>query len=169
MAVRKKAKLSPLNVAYGVGASIIITGLLFKFLNWKHANTMLFIGLVTEAIVFFISAFELVKEEEDEYQWEKVFPQLKSNEPTNIEKIEEMLQKANLDATVVEKLTNSIVQLEQNVSKLSSASNTAHLQEQLDKMAKTTQSYEVELSKLNANIAKLSSVYDKMLNAMQNK
>lgn len=169
MAVRKKGKLSPLNVAYGVGAAVVITGAMFKFLNWRFANEMLFVGLLTEAIVFFISAFELVKEDEDDYKWEKVFPQLASNEPTNIEKIEEMLQKANLDSTVVEKLTNSIVQLEQNVSKLTSASNTAHLQEQLDKMAKTTQSYEIELSKLNANIAKLSSVYDKMLNAMQSR
>lgn len=166
--VRKKAKLSPLNMAYGIGAAIVITGAMFKFLNWRYANEMLFIGLATEAIVFFISAFELIRDE-DEYQWEKVFPQLTSNEPTNIEKMEELFAKANLDASVVERLAESISNLEQNVSKLSSASNTAHLQEQLDKMAKTTESYETELSKLNANIAKLSNVYDKMLNAMQSR
>jgi prefoldin subunit 5 len=165
---KKKAKLSPLNMAYGIGAAIVITGAMFKFLNWRFANEMLFIGLATEAIVFFISAFELVKDDED-YRWEKVFPQLTSQEPTNIEKMEELFQKVNLDATVVEKLSTSIQQLEQNVAKLSAASNTAHLQEQLDKMAQTTQSYEAELSKLNSNIAKLSSVYDKMLNAMQSK
>ena len=61
MAVRKKGKLSPLNVAYGVGAAVVITGAMFKFLNWRFANEMLFVGLLTEAIVFFISAFELVK------------------------------------------------------------------------------------------------------------
>jgi hypothetical protein len=166
--VKRKAKLSPLNMAYGIGAAVVITGAMFKFLNWRFANEMLFIGLATEAIVFFISAFELVKDE-DEYRWEKVFPQLTSQEPTNIERMEELFQKVNLDADIVEKLTNSIVQLEQNVSKLATASNTAHLQEQLDKMAQTTQSYETELTKLNANIAKLSSVYDKMLTAMQSR
>ena len=155
-------------MAYGIGAAVVITGAMFKFLNWRFANEMLFIGLATEAIVFFISAFELVKDE-DEYRWEKVFPQLTSQEPTNIERMEELFQKVNLDADIVEKLTNSIVQLEQNVSKLAAASNTAHLQEQLDKMAQTTQSYETELTKLNANIAKLSSVYDKMLTAMQSR
>jgi hypothetical protein len=166
--VKRKAKLSPLNMAYGIGAAVVITGAMFKFLNWRFANEMLFIGLATEAIVFFISAFELVKDE-DEYRWEKVFPQLTSQEPTNIERMEELFQKVNLDPDIVEKLTNSIVQLEQNVSKLAAASNTAHLQEQLDKMAQTTQSYETELTKLNANIAKLSSVYDKMLTAMQSR
>lgn len=166
--VKRKAKLSPLNMAYGIGAAVVITGAMFKFLNWRFANEMLFIGLATEAIVFFISAFELVKEE-DEYRWEKVFPQLTSQEPTNIERMEELFQKVNLDADIVEKLTSSIVQLEQNVSKLAAASNTAHLQEQLDKMAQTTQSYETELTKLNANIAKLSTVYDKMLTAMQSR
>ena len=166
--VKRKAKLSPLNMAYGIGAAVVITGAMFKFLNWRFANEMLFIGLATEAIVFFISAFELVKDE-DEYRWEKVFPQLTSQEPTNIERMEELFQKVNLDADIVEKLTNSIVHLEQNVSKLAAASNTAHLQEQLDKMAQTTQSYETELTKLNANIAKLSSVYDKMLTAMQSR
>jgi gliding motility-associated protein GldL len=121
MAIKRKARLSPLNVAYGVGAAVVITGAMFKFLNWRFANEMLFIGLATEAIVFFISAFELIKDEVD-YKWDKVFPQLTTDEPTNIEKLDEMIEKVNLDSNVIERLSDSITRLEQNVARLADAS-----------------------------------------------
>jgi hypothetical protein len=168
MALKRKARLSPLNVAYGIGAAVVITGAMFKFLNWRYANEMLFIGLATEAVVFFISAFELVKEDED-YRWEKVFPQLSSEEPTNIEKLDEMISKVNFDSEVVVKLSDSINKLEQNVARLADASNTAQLQDQLDKMRQTTENFELELTRLNSSISRLNSVYEKMLDAMQNR
>ncbi len=168
MAVKKKARLHPLNVAYGVGASVVITGLMFKFLHWQYANEMLFVGLATEAIVFFISAFELVKEEED-YRWEKIFPQLTSNEPSNIQNLSESLEKVNLDSAVIEKLANSIIKLEENVFQLTEASKAVDLQSQIERMKTTTDNFELEINKLNSNIARLSNVYEKMLEAMQNR
>jgi methyl-accepting chemotaxis protein len=168
MAIKRKARLSPLNVAYGVGAAVVITGAMFKFLNWRFANEMLFVGLATEAIVFFISAFELTKDEVD-YKWDKVFPQLTTDEPTNIEKLDEMIEKVNLDSGVIERLSDSIGKLEQNVARLADASNTAQLQDQLDKMRQTTENFEVELTRLNSSISRLNTVYEKMLDAMQNK
>jgi len=168
MAIKRKAHLSPLNVAYGVGAAVVITGAMFKFLNWRFANEMLFVGLATEAIVFFISAFELTKDEVD-YKWDKVFPQLTTDEPTNIEKLDEMIEKVNLDSGVIERLSDSISKLEQNVARLADASNTAQLQDQLDKMRQTTENFEVELTRLNSSISRLNTVYEKMLDAMQNK
>lgn len=58
---------------YGWGASIVITGALFKIQHWPLAGTLLTIGLLTEATIFFFSAFEPLHEEPD---WSLVYPEL---------------------------------------------------------------------------------------------
>ena len=47
-----------LNYAYSWGASIVILGALFKLTHLPGANIMLFVGMGTEVVVFFISAFD---------------------------------------------------------------------------------------------------------------
>ena len=47
-----------LNYAYSWGASIVILGALFKLTHLPGGNLMLFIGMGTEVIVFFLSAFD---------------------------------------------------------------------------------------------------------------
>lgn len=47
-----------LNYAYSWGASIVILGTLFKLTHLPGANVMLYLGMGTEVIVFFISAFD---------------------------------------------------------------------------------------------------------------
>ena len=47
-----------LNYAYSWGASIVILGTLFKLTHLPGANVMLFLGMGTEVIVFFLSAFD---------------------------------------------------------------------------------------------------------------
>lgn len=47
-----------MNYAYSWGASVVILGALFKLTHITGANAMLFIGMIVEAIVFFISGFE---------------------------------------------------------------------------------------------------------------
>lgn len=47
-----------LNYAYSWGASIVILGTLFKLTHITGANLMLFIGMGTEVVVFFLSAFD---------------------------------------------------------------------------------------------------------------
>ena len=47
-----------LNYFYSWGAAIVILGTLFKLTHLAGANLMLFIGMGTEVIVFFFSAFE---------------------------------------------------------------------------------------------------------------
>ena len=47
-----------LNYAYSWGASIVILGTLFKLTHLPGANIMLYLGMGTEVIVFFISAFD---------------------------------------------------------------------------------------------------------------
>lgn len=45
---------------YGIGAAVVILGAMFKILDWQGANIMIGVGLTTEAIIFFLSAFEPV-------------------------------------------------------------------------------------------------------------
>ena len=47
-----------LNYAYSWGAAIVILGALFKLTHIQGGNIMLFIGMGTEVIVFFLSAFD---------------------------------------------------------------------------------------------------------------
>lgn len=47
-----------LNYAYSWGASIVILGALFKLTYLPGGNLMLFIGMGTEVVVFFLSAFD---------------------------------------------------------------------------------------------------------------
>jgi gliding motility-associated protein GldL len=58
---------------YGLGASVVIVGALFKIQHWPLAGTMLTIGLLTESVIFFFSAFEPLHEEVD---WSLVYPEL---------------------------------------------------------------------------------------------
>ncbi len=47
-----------LNYAYSWGAAVVILGTLFKLTHLPGANVMLFVGMGTEVVVFFISAFD---------------------------------------------------------------------------------------------------------------
>lgn len=57
---------------YGIGASIVIVGALFKIQHYEGANIMLPIGLGTEAIIFFFSALQKPHVEPD---WSRVYPE----------------------------------------------------------------------------------------------
>ena len=58
---------------YGIGAAVVIIGALFKINHYYGADEMLIIGLGTESIIFFFSAFEPPHVEPD---WSLVYPQL---------------------------------------------------------------------------------------------
>jgi gliding motility-associated protein GldL len=64
-------------LAYGLGASVVIAGALFKLMHWPGAGTMLIAGMGTEAVIFIISAFEPLPKE---YHWDTVFPELSGEE-----------------------------------------------------------------------------------------
>ena len=69
-----------LNYLYSWGAAVVILGALFKLTHIKGANLMLFIGMGTEVLVFFISGFEKPfipkqNDEEDDYE----APRLRGN------------------------------------------------------------------------------------------
>lgn len=58
---------------YGWGASVVLIGALFKLEHFPGASIMLIIGMTTEAIIFFFSAFEPLV---PEYDWTIVYPEL---------------------------------------------------------------------------------------------
>ena len=66
-----------MNFAYGMGAAVVIIGALFKITHIEFGlltgNLMLTIGLVVEAAIFALSAFEPV---DDELDWTLVYPEL---------------------------------------------------------------------------------------------
>lgn len=116
---RNKTKI--MNMVYGLGAAVVILGALFKLMHWPFGNEMLIIGLVTEAIVFAVSAFEPVDEELD---WSLVYPELaggpasqrekalmedtKETEASLSKKLDEMLKEAKIDASLMSSLGESI-------------------------------------------------------------
>jgi gliding motility-associated protein GldL len=65
--------------AYGVGASIVIIGALFKIQHWPFAGVLLSVGMITEAILFALSALE---KPHREFDWDIVFPALKGHDGT---------------------------------------------------------------------------------------
>ena len=65
--------------AYGIGASIVILGALFKIQHWPGAGPMLSVGMITEAILFALSSLE---KPHREFEWDVVFPQLKGRDGT---------------------------------------------------------------------------------------
>ncbi|MCH7784782.1 MAG: gliding motility protein GldL [Bacteroidetes bacterium] len=108
------------NMAYGLGASIVILGALFKILHWKigplTGGLLLSIGLITEAIIFAISAFEPV---DDDLDWSLVYPELSGgmgmgkNESKNPQgllskKLDEMLIEARIDSEMMSSLGDSL-------------------------------------------------------------
>lgn len=66
-------------IFYSVGAAIVIIGALAKITHWPYnlGNILLTVGLLTEFLVFLISAFDAPVKE---YQWSRVFPELDIND-----------------------------------------------------------------------------------------
>lgn len=74
-----------LNYLYSWGAAIVILGTLFKLTHMEGANIMLFVGMGTEVIVFFFSAFErpydIAEEEKKEEEMEEAMARTATGQP----------------------------------------------------------------------------------------
>lgn len=119
---------------YGFGASVVIIGALFKIQHWPGAGPMITVGLSTEAVIFFFSAFEPLHEELD---WTLVYPELAGmTDPDEIENIkeagklghatldrfEDLVQDANIGPETFRKLSESLQKLNSTSSNLSDIS-----------------------------------------------
>ena len=116
----KKQYTIPL-VLFLLGMVITIIGALFKILHWElgplNGGILLAIGLITEALIFAISAFEPV---DDDLDWSLVYPELAGGMGKNRDKgsddaegilskkLDEMLKDAQIDAELMGSLSESI-------------------------------------------------------------
>ncbi|EAQ39192.1 MAG: gliding motility-associated protein GldL [Dokdonia donghaensis] len=149
-----------MNMVYGLGAAVVIIGALFKIMHWPFGNEMLIVGLVTEAVVFAISAFEPV---DDELDWALVYPELaggaggskkKAAAPVDAEvqlskKLDDMLKEAKIDGELMSSLGNSIRNFEGAAKGIAPTT---------DAMA-STKKYSEEMALAAAQMESLNSLY----------
>lgn len=116
---------------YGIGASVVILGALWKILHLPGASYMLIAGLGTEAIIFFLSAFEPPHEMPD---WSLVYPELVGLEPRNTGGgggsygggglgLNTLVQAGQIDNNTVEQLGEGLKKLSQTAYQLSNLSD----------------------------------------------
>jgi len=153
------------NMAYGIGAAIVILGALFKIQHFSigpiSGGIMLTIGMAVEAAVFFVSAFEPVEEDLD---WTKVYPELgdADSEGAGVngmlsQKLDNLLQEAQVDTQLMTNLGNSIKSFHTAAEGLSvaseSISSTAKYNEQVELAATQMESlnglYQVQMENSN--------------------
>ena len=154
-----------MNFAYGMGAAVVIIGALFKITHFEigplTGTLMLSIGLVTEALIFALSAFEPV---EDELDWTLVYPELANGQakkkadkveaPADTQgllsqKLDAMLKEAKIDGELMSSLGNSIKNFEGAAKAISPT---------VDSIA-STKKYSEELSMAAAQMESLNSLY----------
>ena len=185
---------------YGFGASIVLVGALFKLTHmslfgWSGAaNTMLTIGLLTEAIIFFFSAFEPVHMDPD---WSLVYPELwesyhgdgtsapvkpaegpkrsVASVPTGsndavTEKLNEMFEQANINSVTMERLSMGLNRLGENAAKIADVSEavaaTSNYTKAMNKASETAMELDAQMSKTATNAAMFSDTSRRMSDTM---
>jgi len=157
------------NMAYGLGASVVIIGALFKILHWEFGpltgGLLLAVGLITEALIFAISAFEPV---DDEFDWSLVYPELAGGETSGksksdskeaegllSKKLDQLLKEANIDVELMNSLGDSIRNFE------GAAKGIAPSVDAIEH----TKKYSDEMSQAAAQMESLNSLYKVQLDS----
>ena len=147
---------------YGIGAAIVILGALFKLMDWPGAGAMLTIGLSTEAIIFFFSAFEKQHEEPD---WSLVYPQLaymkdpdEKTPSTPIKELDNMLENANVDQALITRLGDNLRNFNKTVEGVNKS---------MDAVS-ATGDYSDQMREASRKLAEMNTYYDLQLKTMQN-
>jgi gliding motility-associated protein GldL len=162
-----------MNFAYGMGAAVVIIGALFKITHLEFGfitgNLMLTIGLVTEALIFGLSAFEPV---DNELDWSLVYPELAGGEARKkdakkeddkdaqgllSQKLDAMLKEAKVDSALMESLGNSIKNFEGAAKAISPT---------VDSVA-STKKYAEEMTKAASQLETLNGLYQVQLQSAE--
>jgi gliding motility-associated protein GldL len=162
--VRSKGYKNFMSKLYGWGASAVIIGALFKIMHFPGAGIMLCIGMGTEAIIFFFSAFEPLHVE---YKWSLVYPQLalgsdddKKKKPFGegpiTQQLDRALEEAKIGPALLENLASGMKNLGENAKQLSGVS---------DSVA-ATDSFVSNLSRATESLRNVSASYDKTAEAI---
>lgn len=167
---------------YGIGASIVIVGAMFKIQHWSGGGIMITAGLATEAIIFFFSAFEPLHEELD---WTLVYPELAgmtdpdeldeykdealSGRGVTLERFDELFKQAEIQPESIQKLgtgLNSLSKTASNLSDISEASVAtqeylANVKSAADSVGSLTENYSKSTNDLAESVSSLSNTYNK--------
>merc|ERR1712000_289968 len=166
MGAQSKSTKKLFNMAYGLGASVVIIGALFKILHWEFGpltgGLLLAVGLITEALIFAISAFEPV---DDEYDWSLVYPELSGGqadakrkqeakdaqeaEGLLSKKLDNLLKEAKIDSDLFANLGESIKSFEGAAKNITPTTDAIQ----------HTKKYSEELSHAAAQMESLNSLY----------
>lgn len=166
---------------YGIGAAVVILGAMFKILHWDGADIMLIIGLTTESVIFFFSAFEKPHEE---YDWTLVYPELAGMEDPDFDRLpnknqsqlslsqelDNMMSEAKIDSELVKSLGDGMRKLSDTAGALNdtvdAASATQAYSSQLGSAAKNMESlnalYAVQLENTNAQVNLQNNIMEKL-------
>ncbi len=121
-------------LAYGLGASVVIIGALFKIMHWPGAGVVLTVGMLVEAFLFALSAFD---KPHKEFNWALVYPVLASEDEEAVgssatakkdkedERLPEIKQIRSLVDDEMSKLTSGIQRLNETAGQLNSLSSAA--------------------------------------------
>ncbi|MFD2542334.1 gliding motility protein GldL [Lacinutrix gracilariae] len=158
----QKGKLSTMNMVYGLGAAIVIVGALFKIQHWPYGSEILTLGMIVEALVFTISAFE---KQAGDLDWSLVYPELaggastgakklKKEEPKEAEgllskKLDNLLKEAKIDGELMASLGTSIKNFEGAAKGISPTVDSIAAQKK----------YSEEMSLAAAQMESLNSLY----------
>ena len=122
-------------LAYGLGASVVIIGALFKIMHWPGAGVVLTVGMIVEAFLFALSAFD---KPHKEFNWALVYPVLATEDEDAVgassspakqdkedDKLPEIKQIRSLVDDEMSKLTSGIQRLNETAGQLNSLSSAA--------------------------------------------
>ena len=148
-----------LHIIASGGAAIVIVGALFKIMHWPGSGPMLIVGLLTEALIFLLYAFDIPHEEWD---WSLAYPELVNmgtehheehhdDGLTPTQKLDNMLEQAKIGPELIESLGSSMRALSENANKISDMSQ-AHT---------ATNEYVDSVRSAAKNVSNLSDSYTK--------
>ncbi len=124
----KRAK-TIMGFVYSWGASIVLIGALFKLQHWQYSGYFLGVGLITEAIIFFVSAFEPPL---DMPEWSRVYPELREDFETGAyepverggkNRLEDLLKGTEITPNLLDKVSLSLNELSNTARGLSDISS----------------------------------------------
>ncbi len=140
---------------YGWGASIVMIGALFKLQHWQYSGLLLTIGLLTEAVIFFLSAFEPPLEIPE---WSKVYPELRDDfdmmelddiRPAGKNGLSQLLASSELTPELLDKVGQSLTELSTTARGISDISSATLATDQYVKNMSTASESMNSLSELN--------------------
>lgn len=166
---------------YGWGAAIVMVGALFKIEHLPGATIMLTVGLLTEALIFFLSAFE---PPHVEYDWGLVYPELDgieenlneldkkaaiSSKKSALEKFDAMIENAEITPELFEKLGHGLQNLNNTAEKLQDVSDVtvatnnyvANFEKASEKVSSFADAYGSSAERLKVEADKLARTYEK--------